>query len=230
MLRTSNAPTPLCAALSASASPIGRRSLKRIAIISGHALPLRAKCPAHGRIAAVLTRLVSDSPRCSWCDGPFQARTLSAATRRTRSSLAVDGRARSQTWRCRVRVPLRSRHIVDTGMACRRDGIIPPGSILCRSQGGHCREDSLQRARSGSETHTRLTFQAGGLGTAPRRIAPAVPFRSPTNLGSPRPSAGFRADHPTDAGPGAGGTAMGYYRRAFDDAFGRYLPAAAVAL
>jgi hypothetical protein len=70
--------------------------------------------------------------------------------------------------------------IVDTGMACRRDGNSPAGSRSYeRPQGSHCREGGLQRSTPGSRGRKGHALQAGGLGQisslrdvgAPRRTA-----------------------------------------------------------
>jgi hypothetical protein len=56
-------------------------------------------------------------------------------------------------------------HIVDTGMACRRDGIVPPGlDLMAVHKEASAVRASRQRATSGSGGRKHLTLQAGGLG------------------------------------------------------------------
>ena len=70
--------------------------------------------------------------------------------------------------------------IVDTGMACRRDGIIPPGiDLMTIHKEATATTGSLHLARSRTDSRERLTFQAGGRGighcTQGRRPVPRLP-------------------------------------------------------
>jgi hypothetical protein len=67
-------------------------------------------------------------------------------------------------------------HIFDTGMACRRDGIIPPeiDIMTIQKEANATRADCNQS--SGRETHKRFTVQAGGLGSNLRSPTDPLPY------------------------------------------------------